>query len=125
MITPGGSQKRKVKSDQVKRLRSSLDFTQWGLQPFATQALCSKLALLSLEDRQISRGSFVCLAGVSAPGRSGTKNGAKQHKAQIQIPTHSTSVSSVPPRLLCLGPDAKAGSGGPPWRLHGAQGKVR
>lgn len=98
MITPGSSQKRKVGLDPVTRLKfSGLHTGGTGLQPFLTRGLSSKLALLSLEDRQISRGPLLSLAGVLAPGQSGAKKQCKQHKAQIQIPTRSTSVSSVPP----------------------------
>lgn len=49
-IASGSSQKRKVKSDPVKILRSSLGFTQGGLQPSAIQAVCSKLSLLAPEE---------------------------------------------------------------------------
>lgn len=62
-----------------------LDFTEEGLQPFATQALCSKLTLLPLEDRQISKGPL------PEPPRWGLstwperdKEQCKQHEAQIQ-----------------------------------------
>ena len=98
VITPGSSQKRKVGLDPVTRLKfSGLHTGGTGLQPFLTRGLSSKLALLSLEDLQISRGPLLSLAGVLAPGQSGAKKQCKQHKAQIQIPTRSTSVSSVPP----------------------------
>lgn len=66
------------------------------------------------------------LAGVSAPGQRWTKNSTHntwrrfgyKHAALPQVPG--------PPRPHSgLGPDAKAGRGALPWKLQGAQGKVR
>lgn len=64
-ITSGSGQKRKVKSDPMKKLRSSLDFTKLAgggggggdCNLLLFRPLCSKLNLLSLEDRPTCRGS--------------------------------------------------------------------
>lgn len=130
-IASGSSQKRKVKSDPMKKLRSSLDFTwgncnHWLFRPSAQ-----------------SWTSFLWWTGPHAEGptppeppRWGlstwrgwggwTKNSANntwrrfgyKHAALLGVP--------APPRPhSCPGPDAKTGKGARPWRLHGAQGKVR
>lgn len=96
VITPGSSQKRKVRLDPVTRLKFS------GLHTGGTTTFCYSGPLLKagppfsggLADKQ--RAPPEPRWGLSTWPEWGKKQ-CKQHKAQIQIPTRSTSVSSVPP----------------------------
>lgn len=113
---------RKVKSDQCKGFEV-LWTSHGGMATFHYSGLCSKQNLLSLEDRQTSRGPLLSLlAGVSVPGQSWTKNSANNtwHRFRFQ---HTARLWALVPQAPWPGPDAKAGSGGPPWSLLRAQGR--
>lgn len=122
MITPGSRQKRRSDWVQWQGLRS-LDFTR------AATTFCHSGPLLKagppisggLADKQ--RAPPEPRWGLSTWPEWGKTAQTTQGTDSDSNTQHICELSR--PRLPCLGPDAKAGGGGPPWRLRRAQGKVR
>ena len=124
MITPGSSQKRKVGLDPVTRLKFS------GLHTGGTTTFSYSGPLLKAGP-PFSGGPADKQRAPPEP-RWGLSTWPEWGKKTVQTTQGTDSDTNTqhicelsPPSLPCPGPDAKAGGGGPPWRLHGAQGKVR